>query len=380
MRVSVRQENLAKGLSMVSRAVENRPTLPVLGNVLLATEDARLKLAAMDMGLGMSITCWIGAKVDQPGQITLPARTLAELVNNLSQDRVDMALDVGTLTMNVRCGATVSNVRGIDASEFPLVPESENADIVMPGNVLKEMINQTVFAAAKEDNRPILTGVLMQLNGNIMTLAAADGYRLAVRTAEMEQNFSRQVNLVIPARALGEVGRIINDEDEQVSITLPGERDIVLFHMKSTDVSSQLLEGKFPDFGAIIPRTYSTSTVVYTSDLLRACKRAEIFARDSAGSAQMMVKPPANAGDVGEVIVAGKSSERGDNTGMVDASVEGEALDIAFNIRYLIDVLSVINDERIVLQSNGPANPGIIRPENRDDFIHVIMPMSTQQR
>ncbi len=379
MRVSVRQENLAKGLSMVSRAVENRPTLPVLGNILLATEDARLKLAAMDMGLGMSITCWIGAKVDQPGQITLPARTLAELVNNLSQDRVDMTLDRGTLTMNVRCGATVSNIRGIDATEFPMVPQSEDADIIMPGRVLKEMINQTVFAAAKEDNRPILTGVLMQLNGNVMTLAAADGYRLAVRTAEIEQNFAKQVNIVIPGKALGEVGRLISEEDEEVSITLPGERDIVLFHMKNTDVSSQLLEGKFPDFGGIIPRTYSTATTLYTSDLLRACKRAEIFARDSAGSAQLMVKPPANPGDAGEVVIAGKSSERGDNTGSVDASVEGEPLDIAFNIRYLIDVLNVITDERVVLQSNGPANPGVIRLENRDDFIHIIMPMSTQR-
>ena len=178
---------------------------------------------------------------------------------------------------------------------------------------------------------------------------------------------------------MAEVGRIISEEDEEVSITLPGERDVVMFHMKNTDVTSQLLEGKFPDFGAIIPRAYITQTVVYTSDLLRACKRAEIFARDSAGSAQIMVKPPANPGEPGEVVVAGRSSERGDNTGMVDASVEGEPLDVAFNIRYLIDVLNVIDDERVVLQSNGPANPGVIRPENRDDFIHIIMPMSTQR-
>ncbi len=376
MRLSVRQENLAKGLNIVGRAVESRPTLPVLSHVLLKTEDARLKLAAMDMSLGMSITCWIGAKVEQPGEITLPKNTLADLVNNLSPERVDMSLDPATQTVNIRCGATVSNIKGIDAGEFPLLPEDGQGDILVQGRVLKDMINQTVFATAKEDNRPILTGVFTEFNDNILTMAAADGYRLAVRTGEMERHFDQPYSMVIPGRALAEVARVITEDDTEVGITLPGERDIVLFHLSNVLISSQLLEGKFPDFGAIIPQQYSTQTVVYTSDLLRACKRAAIFARDSAGNAQVMVKPPSSPGEVGEVVILGRSNERGDNTGMVDASVEGEALDISFNIDYLIDVLNVIPDERVVLQSNGANNPGVLRPENRSDFVHVIMPMT----
>jgi DNA polymerase III subunit beta len=374
MRVSVLQENLAKGLSIVSRAVDSRPTLPVLGNVLLETEDAQLKLVATNLEMG--ITCWIGAKVDQAGAITLPAKTFADLVNNLSPERVDLNLDNVTQTVNVRCGATVSNIKGIDSGEFPLVPQGGDFDVVIPGRVLKEMINQTVFAAAKEENRPILTGIYTQLDGNVVTMAAADGYRLAVRTAEIEQTFTKPVEMVIPARSLGEIARVISDEDEEVGITLPGQRDIVLFHMSKVDISSQLLEGKFPDFSAIIPRSYNTATTVYTSDLLRACKRAEIFARDSAYSARIMIKPPGKPGDAGEVMIAGRSAERGDNQGTLDAAVEGEGVEVAFNIRYLIDVLNVINDERVVIESNGAANPGVIRPENRDDFVSVIMPMS----
>jgi DNA polymerase-3 subunit beta len=373
MKTSVLQDKLAKGLGIVARAVENRPTLPVLGNILLATEDARVKLAATN--LEMSITTWIGAKVEKEGAITLPAKTLADLVNNLSPERVDLTLDAATLTVNVRCGATVSNVKGIDAAEFPVIPSGGEADITIPGKTLKEMITQTVYAAAKEDNRPILTGVLMQLDGNIMTMASADGYRLAVRTTEIEQTFAKRVDLVIPAKALTEVGRVIGDDDDVVTITLPKERDIVLFHMKHTDIATQLLEGKFPDFAAIIPRSYVTSSVMYTSDLLAACKRAEIFARDSAYSAKLYVKPAPGPGEPGAVTIVGTSAERGDNEGMLDASVEGEALNISFNIRYLIDVLNVINDERVVLESNGAANPGVIRPENRDDFVSVIMPM-----
>ncbi len=373
MKTSVLQDKLAKGLGIVARAVENRPTLPVLGNVLLATEDARLKLAATN--LEMSITTWIGAKVEKEGAITLPAKTFADLVNNLSPERVDLTLDPATLTVNLRCGATVSNVKGIDAAEFPVIPSGGDADITISGKTLKEMINQTVFAAAKEDNRPILTGVLMQLDGNVMTMASADGYRLAVRTTDIEQTFAKRQDLVIPAKALTEVGRVIGDDDEVVTITLPKDRDIVLFHMKHTDIATQLLEGKFPDFAAIIPRSYVTSSVMYTSDLLAACKRAEIFARDSAYSAKLYVKPAPGPGEPGAVTIVGMSAERGDNEGMLDASVEGEPLNISFNIRYLIDVLNVINDERVVLESNGAANPGVIRPENRDDFVSVIMPM-----
>ncbi|MEO8611555.1 MAG: DNA polymerase III subunit beta [Chloroflexota bacterium] len=377
MKTSVLQDKLAKGLSTVARAVENRPTLPVLGNILIATEDARLKLSATN--LEMSITTWIGAKVDREGAITLPAKTLADLVNNLSPERVDLTLDSATQTVNVRCGATNSNIKGIDAAEFPLVPQGGEADVVLSGKVLKEMIAQTVFAAAKEDNRPILTGVHTQLDGNVMTMTAADGYRLAVRTTEIDQHFPKPVDIVIPARALAEIGRVIGEEDEEVSITLPKDRDIVLFHMKYTDIATQLLEGKFPDVSAIIPRSYITSSTMYTSDLLAACKRAEIFARDSAYSAKLLVKPASGPGEPGAVTIVGMSAERGDNEGMLDASVEGEQMQISFNIRYLIEVLNVIGDERVVFESNGAANPGVIRPENRDDFVYVAMPMAVNR-
>jgi len=377
VRVSILQENLAKGLGTVSKAVENRPTLPVLANVLLATEDSRLRLVATN--LEMSITTYIGAKVEQNGSITLPAKTFAELVNNLSPERVDLTLDAATLSINLRCGATVSNIKGIAASEFPLVPQSNDPDLSVSGEALKSMIHQTVFASAKEDQRPILTGVYTLFDGDIMTMAAADGYRLAVRTTKIEQSFSSMREMVIPAKTLMEVERIISDDDDQVGITLPGERDVIMFHTRNSDISSSLLEGKFPDFAAIIPRSYNTSSTLYTDDLLRACKRAEIFARDSAYSARLSVKPPKGPGEAGEVMVVGKSAERGDNEGVLDAAVEGEPLDIAFNIRYLIDVLSVIPDERVVLQSNGTGSPGVIRPEGRDDFVSVIMPMSVSR-
>lgn len=377
MKLSVLQDRLAWGISTVSKAVESRPTMPVLGNILLQTEDARLKLAAINMGLGMGITCWIGAKVETEGGVTLPAKTFTDLVNNLYEGRVDMTLDPATQTINLRSGGTNANIKGIDADEFPPVQHSSGeADLAIEGRVLKEMIQQTVFAAASEEARPILTGIYTRLEGSTLTMAAADGYRLAVRTAEVDQSFDPPVEMVIPAKALAEIARIIRDEDSEVLISLPKERDIVMFQMKDVDVSAQLLDGKFPDFKAIIPRSYSTATVMYTADLLRACQRAEIFARDNANSSRLYVKPPKGPGEPGEVLVHSRSAERGDNEGMLDASVEGEPLDISFNIKYLIDVLKAIHEERVILESNGTSQPGVIRPEGREDFIHVIMPMS----
>ena len=373
MNISVLQENLNKSLSIVRKAVENRPALPVLSNVLLEAEDSRLKLAATNLEL--SITCWIGAKVEQSGAITLPGTTFGELVSNLSPERVDLQLEPKENSVHVRCGVQNANIKGIDADEFPPITHGEAKDVIVSGRVLREMINQTAFAAAPKDDRPILTGVYTLLDGNVMTMAAADGYRLAVRTTELDQTFDEPRELVIPAKALNEIARIVTDDDE-VTISLPERRDIVTFHMPNVDVSSQLLEGKFPDFRAIIPRSYVTSTVMYTSDLLKVCQRAEIFARDNANSANLQVRPATNPGEPSEVFVTGRSNELGDSEGMLDASAEGEPLEISFNIKYLIEVLRVINEERVVFESNGAENPGVLRPENRDDFIHVIMPMS----
>ncbi len=375
MIISVLQENLAKGLNIVTKAVESRPTLPVLANVLLEAEGSRLTLAATNLQL--SITMWIGAKVDEPGSITLPAKTFSDLVSNLSPERVDLKLDPQTHTVHIRCGATNSNIKGIDADEFPPINHGEKADITIHAKSFREMINQTVFAAAKEDNRPILTGIYTELEGDKITMAAADGYRLAVRNGVLERPISEKTNIVVPAKALQEVARIIDDADEEIGITLPGERDIVTFHLNQVDISSQLLEGRFPDFSSIIPRQYVTTTTMYTEDLLKACRRAQIFARDNAAnSGRLIIKPPGGPSEPGEVQVMGKSDERGDLDGMLDASVEGEELNILFNIEYLIEVLRVIDEERVIFESNGSDNPGVLRPENREDFVHVIMPMS----
>jgi DNA polymerase-3 subunit beta len=194
----------------------------VLGNILLASDNARLRLSATNLELG--ITCWIGAKIEEEGSTTVPAKTLVDLVNTLPQDKVEMSLVVRTQTLNLSCGRVQANIKGIDAQEFPLIPPA-NLDDALQLNVedFREMINHVIFAAATDEARPILTGVLAKIEGGQVTLAAADGFRLSLRTAHLSTPNAEPIQAIIPARALAELGRVITAE-EPVFMSLPPGR------------------------------------------------------------------------------------------------------------------------------------------------------------
>ncbi len=372
MRVSCLQENLAKGLSVVGRAVATRSTLPVLSNVMLATDNGRLKLSATDLEIG--INCWIGAKVEEDGAITVPARSFIDLVNSLPPERIDMELIVRTQTLNLKCARYEANLKGIDAQEFPLIPSAEEGEgqITLETDAFREMIEQVVFAAATDESRPILTGVLAKFEGKQLTLAAADGFRLSVRSIELPME-TEPASIIIPARALAEVARI-STEEETIALIIASNRNQVLFHTPNVELVSQLIEGNFPDYQQIIPKTYATRTVVNTNSFLRACKTANIFARDAANIVRLQIVPGGELAP-GHMTVTATSAELGDNVGEMDASIEGDEIEIAFNVKYLIDVLSVIDSADVALETTTPSSPGVIRPVGDEDFVHVIMPM-----
>jgi DNA polymerase-3 subunit beta len=373
MKVSVLQENLAHGLNIVSRAVSTRSTLPVLSNVLVATDEGRLRLSATNLEMG--ITFWTGAKIQEEGSITVPARTFTELVNTLTDQQIDMSLTVRTQTLNIRGGSSTTDFKGIDAQEFPPMPVADLSDGIQINIAdLKEMIQQVVFAASTDEARPILTGVLMTVQDNIITMASADGFRLSVRKAELSSPISRPVNAVIPAKALGELARIMADGDQSVTMLLPPGRGQVIFRLKDIELVSQLIEGTFPDYEQIIPRSYQTRSVISTSSFLKACKQAEIFAREGSHIARINILPGGEL-QPGTVEISGQSEETGFNQTVVDASIEGQPLLIAFNVRFLREVLDVLRSPNVALETTADTAPGVIRPIGEDNFLHVIMPM-----
>jgi DNA polymerase III subunit beta len=377
MKVSCLQENLAKGLSIVGRAVSPRSTLPVLGNVLLATDAGRLKLSATNLEVG--INCWIGAKVEEEGATTVPARTFIDLVGALPPEQVDMELIVSTQTINLRAGRSEANIKGIDAQEFPIVPVPEGeGGILIEAEVLRAAIGQVALAAATDESRPILTGVLAKFEDSQLTLAAADGFRLSVRTVSLPQSISDPFSIIIPAQALTELGRISGEQTDPVIIHVTPTRNQVLFQLTDVVLVSQLIDGNFPDYRQIIPQDRTTSTVLDTAGFLKACKMAHIFARDAAHITRIHVKPGTDlSGD--HVIVSATSAETGDDVSEIDANVEGEEIEIAFNVRYLIDVLGVVGTPQVTLSTTTSSSPGVIRPVGDVDFTHVIMPMHLGQ-
>jgi len=400
VKVSCFQENLAKGLSIVGRAVSSRSTLPVLGNILLEAKDNQLRLAATNLEIG--VNCWIGARVDDEGAVTVPARLLAEFVNSLPAERIDLELSVRTQTLHLQCARYEANIKGIDAAEFPIIPTVDNGEgpeetaVVLEGSTialetggLRKMIDQVIFAAATDESRPTLTGVEVSFKGERLAMAATDGYRLSVRSVELDQPFAEDLTVIVPARSLGELGRVIADADDEkpVQVTVTQARNQILFRVwgKGTetrgafhqvDVVSQLIDARYPDYRAIVPKNHTTRTVVPTDSLLKAVKVAQLFARDNANIVRLGIQP-GNGDGPGTLQLAAVSTEMGDNVNQLDAMVEGNDLEITFNARYLIDVLSQISEPQVVIETTQSNRPGTIRPVGMgtEEFLHVVMPM-----
>ncbi len=365
------QENLAKGLSIVGRAASSRSTLPILGNVLIAADGARLKLSATN--LEMAITCWIGAKIEKDIAITVPAKMFSETVAALPQGAVDMTLDTGTQTLIVRGGAFVSTVKGIDAAEFPILPMQEGG-ISLSAEVFKSALGDVIYAAATDESRPVLTGVLLKIDKNTrsVTLVATDGFRLA--KSELQLSAPQEaVSVIVPTQALAKLRQIIAGDQ----LILSFQNNQALFRFNTEDMEAQLaaslLEGNYPEYAALFPPGHTTKVTVPAEAILMACKVAHIFARENNGSMATL-----DVSD-GGVKVSATSAETGSNESNVVATVEGEALKINLNMRYGIDAFSAAaqrDADDVIIEFNGPTKPVVIRPaRNNDGMATLIMPL-----
>jgi len=372
MKLTVSQSQLSHGLGIVTRAVSPRSTLPVLGNILIATDDGRLRLSATNLEMG--ITCWIGAQIEEQGSTTVPARILTDLVSTLPGEHVSLSLNSRTQSLNVHCGTSNFDIKGIDAEEFPPMPEVDlSTGVELNVSDFKEMIQQVSFAASDDEARPVLQGVLMEINENKITLAATDGFRISVRSAEISNPVPNPVKVIIPARSLSELARIAVDGKESITMVVPPDRGQAIFHLKNTELVTQLIEGNFPDFRAIMPRNFKTRTVISTAEFLKACRQAEIIAREGNHVIRLNIQP--QEGGPGLVEFSTQSEEMGSGEIVVDANIEGPQLLIAFNVRFLAEVLEVIGAPNTILETNANNTPGMISPVGDDSFKHVIMPM-----
>jgi DNA polymerase-3 subunit beta len=354
--------------------VSPRSTLPVLGNILIASDEGRLRLSATNLELG--ITAWIPARIEQEGSTTVPARTFADLVATLPGEQVMLSLDTRTQTLNVRGGTSTNDIKCIDAQEFPPLPVP-NLDGAVQLNIsdFREMIQQVAFAASTDEARPVLMGVLLQVEKDKLTLAAADGFRLSVRKATLASPAPSPLSAIIPARSLTELARLAGDGSQPLQMVLPKLRGQVVFRLKDVELTSQLIDGAFPDYQQIIPRKYTTRTLVSTNSLLKACKQAEIFAREGSNVARLNIKSTSGELQPSELEISAVSEETGKSETIVEATVDGGGVLIAFNVKFLREALEVVKTPNVALEMSAANAPCVLRPVGDDQFLHVIMPM-----
>ena len=375
MDVSSPQDLLQRTLAQVSRAVATKTTYPVLSNVLIDADGDMLKLAATNQEIG--ITSVIPAQVVEPGRVTVDARLLSEFVNTLPSEPVRLSMEPGRLTLKVNGVGADAEINGIDAEEFPILPQVDDGAFraSVDPQVLREMISQVEFAAASDDSRPVLAGVLVRLEDDRITMAAADGFRLAVRDAQLTTPVPEKLDIIVPARALRELARIVGDRPDPIELTVTPNRAQLVVHSGETEFYSRLIDGTFPDFRQIVPREFATQLEVSRDEFLAAVRRAGFFARDNNDVVRLSAKAATDELAPGNLEVSATAAERGSSQSHIAAAINGPEGEIAFNSRYLSDVLSILRTGRVMIGMNGANQAGVVRPLESETYTYVIMPM-----
>ena len=378
MQVNIAPNNLKAGLKKVSPAIRKGSTLPILGNVLLATDSGRLKLAATD--LETTVCHWTGAQVVEEGAVTAPCQTLMGMAPNMNGLLLALQTDSSSV-ITLQGGRSKSRLKGMPAGEFPPTPQvtSQGVHATVAAANLRRVVTQTAFAAAPENsNQVTLTGVFVCIAERKLTMAAADGVRLSVSSCTAD--VVEPLKVIIPARSAGILVRLLAGAEGDVAVWVTPDKGKAVFSLDDTALAAQLIEGSYPDYDAIIPRSWTTRVVVDKEALRSAMAQAVIFARES-GQMSILNVDPGDGVRPGQITVRARSVETGDVTVLGDAIVEGEPAQVALNVQFLRQALDATLADHVALEMGAPTSPIAIRPVGpATRFVeHVIMPMQTKE-
>jgi len=373
MKFTVLQSDFLKGINVVSKAVSLRGSLPILSNILIQNDAGRLKLCATD--LDKSITTWVGAKIDEEGAITVPAKILSEFISNLPPTQIEGSVENTILTLKSQKATATLN--GTDAEEFPIPQNLTKGDfnLNLPTSALQGALSEVYFSSATDESRPILTGVFLHKEGNELTIAAVDGFRLSERILKIDYHGQARgtqskepKSVVIPARTLMEIARLAQSAGDTVNISVLENENMAIFESEDLVATTRILEGEFPDYKKIIPTDKKIKVEVSSIELFNAVKIANVFAKDSSNVVKIAINP-------GEgLFVSSEAFEIGQNRTFVDAQIEGDKTEIIFDGKFLNDFLSNVKCEELEITTEGPINPVVFKPKERDDYLHIIMP------
>ncbi|PWW08847.1 DNA polymerase-3 subunit beta [Paenibacillus cellulosilyticus] len=378
MKLTISKNELNDAIQQVAKATSSRPAIPILGGIKFEVTHQGVTLTASDTDI--SIQSFIPAessdtviaRVEKPGSVVLPAKFFVEIVKKLPSDNVEIEVSDHFITM-IRSGSTDIQMVGLDPEEFPVLPSIEQGDVLqIQGDLLKSIIRQTIFAASTSEQTPILTGALVNLQDQQLRFVATDRHRLAYRTAKVDSSDDlRFSNIVLSAKTLNELSRLIPDASALVDMVVADNQ--ALFKIGNVLFYSRLLDGIYPDTSKIIPQSFKTELIVDTKKVTDAVDRAYLMSREEKTNIVRLVTL-----DNGGIEVSSSSSELGRVTEQLEAfKMEGDPLRIAFNSKYMLDVLKVIDSEQLNIQFNGAMSPIIIRPVDHPHSTYVILPYRT---
>ncbi|MDD5039525.1 MAG: DNA polymerase III subunit beta [Patescibacteria group bacterium] len=365
MRVICTQENLARGLQMVSHIASKNVSLPILNNVLLKAEKGALRLLATNLEIGAE--CSIRGKVEREGAISVQARVLHDYINLLPRENVTLEVREDNLTIS--CSNAKTSMKGLGASEFPLIPVVEaKQDFRIPATELKTALTSVSLAVAYDETRPEISGVLFKLEGEAVTFVATDSYRLAEKKVPLEKQSAGNYSLIVPGRTVQEVMRVLSDGTEEVEIQ--SNENQILFSIGELKLTSRIVEGQYPDYQQIIPQESRTRVRVPLTEFTNTVRRASLFCKQ--GGNDIILKVDAKAG---KITVTAANLQVGESEAHQDAAVEGEDNTIVFNYRFLLDGLQNIQSEECILEITTSTSPGVIRPAGKEQYLYIIMPI-----
>ncbi len=368
MKVSILTTNLQNKLSFINHAISQKSQIPILLNILLETVEDKLKISSTDLEIGIEV--YIQATIEEKGLVTVPAKTFIELINSITEESITLTTELETLIVNSK--KTKSVFQTIKSDEFPkLYKEKGDMIAVLQEDEMKKDFASIIFSSSLDTTRPALSGVLVKNEDAGFLLVATDGYRLSLKHHKTTgQKTGSTTPLIIPARVFREL-MSIKEETKKIEVFVSSENSQVLFSQGGTILVGRLIEGNFPNYEKIIPTDFSTQTEFDREEMQRAVKICSIFARDSANIIKLTLRKT-------QIIVSSQSPSIGENTVTVDANLKGEENEIAFNARYLHDILSGINEKDMVFEMTGPLNPGVFKMKDDASYLHLIMPVRVQ--
>lgn len=369
MKITVQSADLKKSLGIVNRGIGARPQLPILSGMLLKVSKEAVNVVSTDL----EVSFWIKvpAKIEEEGELVIPAKLFSELVASLPAGTVTLTAEKETLKIEAK--GIESEVVGQSSEDFPSIPRAKESQLTIKGGEFRQKVDRVCVSAAKDDTRPVLTGVLWQMSGEKAIMVATDGYRLSYDLLGIEKSsLDKETKLILPARSLLEISKVLAETGEDsFDVEFDKENQQVIFTIGEIEVTSRLIAGEFPPYQQIMPNTYHMRAVFGKGELLDAVKRASLFARDNANIIKMVT-------DDGKLFIKAESSQIGSNTTELETEKEGDNFTVAFNARYLLDYLNVNSEERVVWETEGELKPSVFKSEKDDGWIQVVMPVRVQ--